>query len=125
MTGARLRAGAVLLFVFAAGLLIGVGYERHHIRRIPATMSLTDDRVAALAELQDFLELDDEQVRQLHTILAARQETVEKMWEQFRPEVQAAMREVHEEVAALLRPDQVERFHAWLGRHMPASGMPH
>ena len=40
------------------------------------------------------------------------------MWAQLRPEVKDAMRQVHEEIAALLRPDQRRRFQDWILRHL-------
>jgi len=124
MTGPRLRAGAVLLFVFAAGALAGTAFERHHLGRVAASVSLLGENEVAIAEMREFLDLDDEQVAQIHAVLAQNQHTVQLMWEQFRPEVQAAMREVHLEIAALLRPDQAERFHRWILRHGPEQDSP-
>jgi len=119
MIGPRVRAGAVLLCVFAAGALAGTAVERHQLGRVAASVSLLGEGEVAITELRAFLDLDDEQVAQIHAILADNQHTVQLMWEQFRPEVQAAMREVHMEIAALLRPDQAERFHNWILRHGP------
>jgi len=127
MMGPRVRAGAVLLFIFALGLLAGIAYERHHAARPLATMSAADEHEAAMAELQELLDLDEDQVAQIHKILAERQQTVQHMWEQLRPEVQNAMRQVHIDIADLLRPNQRERFHDWLmrrhkqnqGQHQP------
>ena len=121
MIGPRVRAGAVLLAVFAAGSLAGTAFERHHIGRTAASVSIMGESGVAIAELTDFLELDEEQVAQIHAVIAANQRTVELMWEQFRPGVQDAMRDVHMEIAALLRPDQAERFHRWLLRHASES----
>ena len=70
----------------------------------------------AIAELQELLELDEHQVAQIHAILGERQQVVQRMWEQLRPVVQAAMREVHTDIGELLDPDQRERFHEWLIR---------
>ena len=117
MIGPRVRAGAVLLCVFAAGALAGTAFERHHIGRTAASISVMGESGVAIAELTDYLDLDEEQVAQIHAVIAANQNTVELMWEQFRPGVQDAMRDVHLEIAALLRPDQAERFHRWLLRH--------
>ncbi len=121
MIGPRLRAGAVLLVVFAAGALSGTVFERHHIGRVAASVSLLGENQVAMDELRDYLDLDDEQVAKIHAVIAENQHTVQLMWEQFRPEVQDAMRGVHNQIAALLRPDQAERFHAWLLRHASES----
>ena len=116
LMGPRVRAGAVLLFIFALGVLAGVAYERHHAARPLATMSAADEHEAAMAELQELLELDEEQLAQIHKILAERQQMVQHKWEQLRPEVQDAMRQVHIDIAELLHPNQRERFHEWLMR---------
>ncbi len=116
MMGPRVRAGAVLLFIFALGALAGVAYERHLAARPRATMSAADEHEAAIAELQELLELDEDQVAQIHRILAERQQMVQLKWEQLRPEVQDAMRQVHIDIAELLHPDQRGRFHDWLIR---------
>ena len=127
MMGPRARAGAVLLFIFALGVLAGIAYERHHAARPLVTMSAADEHEAAMAELQELLDLDEDQVVQIHAILAERQQMVQNMWEQLRPEVQNAMRQVHIDIADLLRANQREHFHDWLmrrraqnqGQHQP------
>jgi len=127
MIGPRIRAGAVLLCVFAAGALAGTAFERHYRGRVSASISLLGEHEVALTELREFLDLDDAQVAQIEAVLAENQSTVQLMWEQFRPEVQTAMREVHMGIAELLRPDQAARFHDWIMRHGagPESSGPH
>lgn len=112
--GARARAWAVVLFVFGAGVLTGIVVERHHAAPASVTVSPQRDHTAAMAELRAILELDDRQVAQIDAILSQRQEIVQQMWEQLRPEVQSEMRNVHMEIAETLRPEQIERFHEWL-----------
>ena len=113
-----IRASIVLLTVFALGMV--AGYAAHdHLQR-PLHRDLTgapsgpELHEAAMREMRELLDLDDEQLEQIHALLAERQETVQRIWEQLRPEVQRAMTEVHEEIASLLRPDQRQRFHEWL-----------
>jgi hypothetical protein len=116
MSRVWIRAGVVLAAVFSTGVLAGmVGYHHGlgHFRQ-PASGSPAMEHEAAMAELRDELGLDEQQLAQVQAIMAEHQETVDQMWAQLRPEVQAAMRQVHEEIAALLRPDQVDRFHEWL-----------
>lgn len=117
---AGLRAAVALLAVFALG---GVtGYALHdHLDAVPrphlgATPSGPELHEAAMHELRQELGLDDAQIEQIHELMADRQETVQRIWEQLRPQVQQAMTEVHDEIAALLRPEQRERFHEWLLR---------
>lgn len=119
MTGPRIRAAIALLAVFALGVVAGIWFERHHSASGPwpmTPMTAAEQHRAAMAELREVLDLDDEQVEQIHAILAERQEVVEKMWELLRPEVQREMRDVHEEIVEILRPEQRERFHDWLLR---------
>ena len=114
MTAQRVTAGLVLLSVFSLGAFVGVFIDRHHGPSAAAGVSPDDVHEAAMAELRDELGLDEEQIRQVHLIMANRQQLVERVWEQLRPELVAAMNEVHVEIAALLRPEQRERFHVWL-----------
>lgn len=117
MTAPRTRAALVLLFVFAAGVLAGIALDRHHLHPTTApSLATMAEHEAAMAELREVLELDDEQAEQIHALFVDRQEIVQQMWEQLRPEVQAAMREVHLEITALLRPEQRQAFHDWLLR---------
>ena len=112
----RIRAGAVVAFVFAAGVLCGMLIERHRTGSIPARASVADEHAAAMAELEREVGLDDEQIERVEAILARHREIVRESWEQFRPEVQTAMRQVHVEIAEMLRPEQRARFHEWLMR---------
>lgn len=123
MIGPRPRATLVLLFVFAAGMFAGVAVDRHVLNPSAVlVLGSPEEYEAAMTDLIEVVGLDDRQIRQVHEILANRQATVQAMWEQLRPEVQGAMLDVHADIAALLRPDQVERFHEWLasrGGHHP------
>ncbi len=116
MIGQRLIAGAVLASVFSFGALAGIFYDRHHSGPRPTELSGAEIHEAAMAELQEVLGLDEGQIEEIHTVLAGRQELVQQVWEQVRPEVQNAMREIHIEIAELLRPEQRERYHEWLNR---------
>jgi len=113
----RILAGLVLASVFVLGAVVGVAIDRHHYLTLaPAEISAEEMHAAAMAELRDEIGLDDEQIERVHAILASRQELVQELWEQLRPELQAAMQDVHEEIAELLRPEQLGRFHEWLQR---------
>ena len=116
MIGQRLVAGVVLATVFSLGALSGVFYDRHVSGAWPAELSGAELHEAAMAELQEALGLDERQIEQIHAVLAGRQELVQQVWEQVRPQVQNAMREIHIEIAELLRPEQRQRYHEWLNR---------
>ena len=116
MIGQRLVAGVVLASVFSLGALSGIFYDRHISGPRPTEISGAELHEAAMAELQEALGLDERQIEQIHAVLAGRQQLVQQVWEQVRPEVQNAMREIHIEIAELLRPEQRERYHEWLNR---------
>ena len=127
MIGPRMRAGAVVLFVFAAGALTGVAVERHHLWPGTAPTSSGSSASAhteALANLREAVGLSDEQVAQVHALMANQQQVVQLSWEELRPEVQAAMRHVHAEIAKLLRPDQLSRYHDWIVERRQQSRRP-
>ena len=121
MIGQRVVAWVVLLLVFALGALTGIFVERHHSVAPSRELSAEEVHEAAMAEMQEVLGLDEQQIEQIHAVLADHQQLVQRAWEQLRPEVQAAMREVHLEIAGLLRPDQIERYHDWLTRRLDES----
>ena len=152
MIGPRVRATLVLVVVFATGGLAGVAFERHRAAFPPAappstpspssisssisssTVSTTSSgagaspaelvHAATMAELERELELDEKQVEQILRLLVDRQKLIQRHWEQLRPEVHAAMQEVHREIAELLRPDQVTAYHRWL-QERRRQGLPH
>lgn len=119
----RVVAGIVLLFVFVLGALAGVFVERHHYHSVARSggPSAAEVHEAAMAEMNEALGLDEEQIEQIHAVLARHQQLVQRTWEQVRPEVQNAMREVHIEIAELLRPEQRERYHEWLSQQREES----
>jgi uncharacterized membrane protein len=119
----RVVAGVVLLFVFVLGALAGVFVERHHYHSVARSggPSAAEVHEAAMAEMHETLGLDEEQTEQIHAVLARHQQLVQRTWEQVRPEVQSAMREVHIEIAELLRPEQRERYHEWLSQQRDES----
>ena len=124
MIGPRVGAGVVLLFIFGSGVVTGMFVERHHPDRIQMTISAAAEHGETMADMREALGLDDQQVEAIEAILAERQHVVQILWEQLRPEVQQAMRQVHAEIGDLLRPDQRERYHDWLNRRRE-QGLPH
>ena len=125
MMGQRAWAALALLFVFTFGALVGVAYERHHSVPRPPELTAAELHEAALAELQEVLGLDEQQIEQIHAVLGGRQQLVQQAWEQVRPEVQEAMLEIHVEIAELLRPEQRALYHEWLNRQRDESRREH
>ena len=122
MTGPRVWAGMALLFVFSLGAFTGVFYERHHASPRTPDLTATELHETAMAELVEVLDLDDDQLEKIHAVLADRQQLVQDVWEQVRPEVAAAMQEIHTEIGNLLRPEQRQRYHEWLNHQRAESG---
>lgn len=114
MNAPGVRATVVLVVVFALGAFAGAAFERHHRTAPAAGVSVISTHAEAMSELREILELDEAQTAQIHALLSENQVVVQRMWEQLRPEVQQAMTRVHEQVAAVLRPDQQQRFHEWI-----------
>ena len=112
--GQKIVAGLVLASVFSVGAVSGIFLDRHHSRPVPTDVSGAQMHDAAMAELQDVVGLDEAQLEQIHAIIAGRQELVQQVWEQVRPEVQAAMSEIHAEIGEVLRPEQRQLYHEWL-----------
>jgi hypothetical protein len=116
MMGQRIWAGTAQLCVLSLGTFAGVFFERHHA--VPQSPDSTAAQLhdTAMSELDELLGLDDEQIEQFHAVLAGRQELVQNAWEQVRPQVTAAMRDIHTDIGELLRPDQRRLYHEWLNR---------
>lgn len=112
--GSRGRAGLVLIAVFAAGLLGGVALERHLFGAAPRVATPREAHAAAMSDLVEALDLDQEQTARVHEIIASNHRVVQGAWEELRPRVQNAMTNVNREIAGILRPDQRQRFHDWL-----------
>jgi hypothetical protein len=127
MTGPRVRATAVLLFVFATGGLTGMLVDRQALGRTSAARAPAPaSHQATMAEFRKVLDLDDAQVSAIDGVFARHQRVVQRAWEQLRPEVQEAMFQVHHEVMNLLRPDQQEHFQTWLRQqHEPQPPVRH
>jgi len=121
----RVWAGLALVFVFALGAHTGIFFERRYSVPRPLAVTAAELHEVAMAELQEVLGLDERQIEQVHAVLAGRQQLVQDAWEQVRPEVQAAMQEIHAEIAALLRPEQRQLYHEWLNRQRDQSQREH
>jgi len=115
MIGPRVRAAGVLVLVFAAGMLAGMVVDRYRLEPLTAPSAVTHaSHDAMMTELRQALDLDEAQMAAVEGVFAAHQQAVQHAWEQLRPEVQEAMVRAHDEVTALLRPEQRERFERWV-----------
>ena len=100
--------GALLLAItLAAGIAIGVGYER---RRAPAHEASAMQSHDVLHRITHELELDSTQREAIAAILARRQGAVDSTWHAMRPHVRATLDSTLDEIVGILRPGQVARY---------------
>jgi hypothetical protein len=100
--------GTLLLAVtLAAGVVIGVGYER---RRAPAHDPAVMDSHHVMQRLRHHLGLDSAQQQAIAAILARRQGTVDSTWHAMQPHVRATLDSTLQEIVGVLRPDQVAKY---------------
>lgn len=114
---AWLKGALVLAITLAAGMAIGVGYER---RRAPVHRTSGMESHDVLHRITHELELDSTQRAAIASILARRQGTVDSTWHAMRPHVRATLDSTLDEIVAILRPDQVARYREMVeARHPP------
>ena len=99
------RGTLLLVVTLAAGIAIGVGYER---RRASAHEAQGMHHV--IHHLRDELGLDSTQEREVTAILARRQHTVDSTWHALQPHVRATLDSTLREIDTVLRPDQARKF---------------
>ena len=126
MRGSMFRASLVLVSIFAVGVVAGVFLERLHSVSDSVTRSKPGAdlgfsgaavHAAAMSSLERALQLDREQVGQIHKVFEKHQGAVQESWEHLRPSLGIAMEKVHREVADLLNAEQRQAFHDWLEMH--------
>ena len=109
--------GALLLaMTLAAGVAIGIGYER---RRAPAHDASAMQAHDVLHRITHELELDSAQREAIAAILARRQGTVDSTWHAMRPHVRATLDSTLDEIVGILKPDQVARYREMIEARHP------
>ena len=104
-TGNWLKGSLLLAVTLAAGIAIGVGYERRR-----ATAQEAQGMHHVIHHLRDELGLDSTQERQVAAILGRRQHTVDSTWHDLQPHVRATLDSTLREINTVLRPDQARKF---------------
>jgi len=113
------KGALVLAVTLAAGVVIGVGYERHRPTRHEAGM----DAHHLLRRFGAELELDPPQQQAVAAILARHQGAVDSTWHSVQPHVHAMMDSTLREILSVLRPDQAVKFRKLMEQMHP--GMVH
>ena len=117
MTPGWIKGVLLLGVTFAAGVVAGVGYERWH----PAAHATTTaDAHEAMHRLILDLDLDAVQQQAISQIFERRQKDIDAAWHEMAPHVRTTLDSAHDEILAVLHPDQAEKFRKMIQRMHPA-----
>ncbi len=111
-----LKGALLLTLSFAAGVVLGAGYERHHGRGHDA-MAFSPHEV--LEHFSHELSLDSAQVQAVTAILTRRQSQVDSAWHSMQPHISATLDSTLREILTVLRPDQAEKYRKMIGEMHP------
>jgi len=108
----KFKIGLVIGLVYLAGIASGVVVTRAVVRHMVAAAVHNPARVKTLVEkrLSQRLKLDANQRVQMDQILTHTQSELGNLRQQFSPRFQAIMSDTQTELAAILTPEQRERF---------------
>ena len=110
-TSSTLGGLALVLF----GVALGIAGDRLVLSHHGGSVTHTErQHEMALGHFQQLFDLDDGQVRQIDSIFRRHQTTVTESWSSLQPRLRTAIESVHHSMFEVLRPEQRERFHAWL-----------
>lgn len=112
--GARARGLALLVAVFAAGVVTGLAADRTFGPRNVAQARLTTRMPQILARLQ----LSPDQRRAVDSILERSSPRAEAAMREMIPRLAAIADSVHAEVASVLTPEQRAKFDSLRGREL-------
>jgi len=118
MISDRVKGTLLLVATLVAGMLIGVGYERH---RIPAHEAAAMDLHHMMRRLDNDLGLDSTQHEAIAAILAHRQTSVDSTWHAVQPHVRATLDSTLQEILGVLRPDQAAKYRSMVEAHHPGT----
>lgn len=115
-TSFKLLSGVVLAALFATGVAFGAGLMRYlDAPHRPPPGGPFDAMTHELA-------LDDAQRARLRAITDAHRGELDAIARDMQPRIRGALFAIEEELVPALRPDQVERLHAWRARRPPPPG---
>jgi Spy/CpxP family protein refolding chaperone len=101
------KATVVLIVTLAAGVAIGIAYERLHT---PQHAVAGTEAHHVIRRLQHELDLDSAQQQALAAIFARHQGAIDSAWHVMRPRVHARLDSALQEVVSVLRPDQAAKY---------------
>ena len=100
LSGAAIGAGLTVLV-----LVRGVQFRIQHPELFAAR---------ATARLQRFLDLNDEQARQVEQIFGRHQEEIQDIRREYQPRLERQVDDIRSEVSAVLTPQQAGKWEFWL-----------
>jgi hypothetical protein len=107
----------VLAVTLGAGVAAGVAYERH---RTAAHQAAGREAHDALHDLASELNLDAAQQAAIAQILARHQREVDSTWHAMQPHVRATLDSTRQEIAGVLRPEQLAKYRSMMETAHPA-----
>ena len=117
-----MKGAIIFTATLGAGMALGVGYERGRSDRHNGARP---DPHHFLQHLSSTLGLDSAQQRAVAAVLAHRQGAVDSTWHAMRPHVRATMDSAHQDIMALLRPEQAAKYRTLIeGMHHEAARAP-
>jgi hypothetical protein len=114
---AWVKGTLLLAMTLAAGVALGVGYER---QRAAAHRAVGADAHDAMHRFTRELDLDSAQQAAIAQILARHQGEVDSTWHALQPHVRAALDSTSQEIMGVLRPDQVVKYREMIEAMHPA-----
>jgi hypothetical protein len=110
------RAGVVLAVTLAAGIAAGMAIERHRAATPQAVVREAHD---AMHHFTRELNLDSAQQTAIAQILARHQREVDSTWHTVQPHVRATLDSTRQEIAGVLRPDQLAKYRSMMAATHP------
>lgn len=117
----RLAVVTGALSLVALGAALGITIDRLFLAPTAPAHDVFELHARALEQFRTHLDLDDEQVAAIDSIFRHRQAAVENTWEVLHDHLHSAVDSVHQDVMAILRPDQRAALQRWMRR----SGVDH
>jgi hypothetical protein len=124
-----IMASVLLLLIGAAsGIAVDhlVLFHRHgSAMGASSSGTATTHMAVLLAELDRVLQLTPPQHASINAILTRHQQSIDSAWRVIHGQVNAGMDSVHQELRAILRPEQMTQLREWMSQHMAHSSAAH
>lgn len=126
----RLTAIALGVVILLCGAMLGSGITLVHFKRTMDVIHTPGEAAKRITDrMQRKLDLTPEQQRRVLAILRAREKSLRAILTGVEPRIEGELRKTREEVAAVLNPDQAQKWRSrfdtlherWRRRWFPAS----